>query len=383
VTGLPPTMEPGSEWGSADARRLVEKAAQVTAEPPPRARARVWEAIERRRAKPARPLWRLGATFAAGALCAGALALWLVPRGLADSSVLVIAADGVERTVRAGERLPALTDLSLVDLHGAGRMVAGAGTFAKLERLGPKGVELALERGSMLAHVTPRSKEAPFLIRTPRFTAKVVGTVLRVAVHADGSASLAVGHGAVELQPLGGPMVLVKSGERWPQSSKDAPLAAELERLGAVDLEGVTEESFTPPRPKLPASHLDDESALYEAGFRALRDQRDARAALDIWQLERSRYPHGVLARDVHASIIDALVALRRSPEALREIDGYLRAEPDGLRAPELHFVRGTLYRELDHGCRRARAEFERALGRPAEPWAQKARTSLRACRTR
>ncbi len=382
-------MNPGNEqWGSSETRRVVGKAAELAPEPSPRAQSRVWAELQRRRAKPARKLaWGWG--FAAGAVCATLLALVFLPRGRSGSQALVIAADGAERIVRAGQRLPALTELSLVDLYGAGRMVAGAGTFARLDRLGPDGIELTLERGSLLAHVTPRSKNSPFLIRTPRFVAKVVGTVLRVAVHADGSASLAVGHGVVELQPLGATsrVVIVRSGERWPASSTDAPLAAELERLGAVDLEGVTERSFVPapaaPVPAPAASHLDDESALYEAGFHAMRDQRDARAALDIWELERKRFPHGVLARDVHASIIDALVALHQSTVALREIDGYLRTEPDGLRAGELHFVRGTLYRELDHGCRRARAEFEHALLRPAEPWAQKARLQRNACRAR
>jgi hypothetical protein len=270
----------------------------------------------------------------------------------------------------------------LIDLRGAGRMVAGAGTFAQLVRLGPGGAEISLERGSLLLHVTPRPAAEPFWVRTPRFSARVVGTVLRVAVRADGNASLQVGHGTVEVHPRGGSgtPVVVKSGERYPSTSQDVPLEAELERLGSVDLEGTRLQDFTPVTPAPPDRSLQDESALYEAGFRALHDRGDPRAALDIWELERSRFPQGALARDLRASIIDALVALGQSARALAEIEASLRAEPDGLRAPELRFVRATLLRATDGDCRRARSELARALEHPAEPWQRRARSLLERC---
>jgi hypothetical protein len=48
-----------------------------------------------------------------------------------------------------------------------------------------------------------------------------------------------------------------------------------------------------------------------------------------------------------------------------------------------MHFVRGTLLYAADHDCRRAAAEFDRALSRPAEPWAERARAARAACRVR
>jgi hypothetical protein len=279
---------------------------------------------------------------------------------------------------------------------------------ATLDRLGHGGAELRLDRGSLLMHVTPRPERAPFLIKTARFTAKVVGTVLRVAVHTDGTSSIAVGHGAVEVTPTGGKPIMVRAGHRFPEAASDAPSADELDRLGAPDLEGATGDSFAP-APARPAESVkepapcssalepeerlrcnlelpDDgdplraESGLYQAGWIALRDLHQPQRALSLWQKQRARFAHGVLAREAHASIIDALVALHRSTRARAEIDGYLKADPNGLRAPEMHFVRGTLLREADHGCRRALRDFDLALKRPSAPWAKNARAARAQC---
>jgi hypothetical protein len=361
---------------------LIAKARQRDIGPSPFARARVWSKLEKQLAPKRGFGWKLGATFATGAACA--LAASLVMLRPPTESALVISSDGVERAVKAGEHLPRYADLALVDMHAAGRIVAGADTIATLDRFsssGPDGIEMGLTRGSLLLHVTPRPHRAPFVIKTPRFTARVVGTVLRVQVHADGRASLAVGHGAVELTPKNGKPVIVHTGERWPIGVSDAPVPGELERMGADDLEGVSVGAFVPaPAAPQPPSTLREESALYEAGFRALHEQKDAHAALTVWEQERGRFPNGVLRKEVDASIIDALVALKQNARARAEIDSYLRRDPDGFRSSELHFVRGTLYRDLDRSCRRALADFDRALQKPAEPWATRARAARLAC---
>jgi ferric-dicitrate binding protein FerR (iron transport regulator) len=371
------------EWGKAETLRMLEKARQREIGPSPSARARVWAEIERKRVPSLVRPWKLTAVFALGAAClALGVGAFVFLRPLSESA-LVIAADGAERSVKAGQKLPRLADLALVDMHAAGRMVAGADTQASLERLGPDGIEMQLTRGSLLMHVTPRPQRAPFVVKTPKFTARVVGTVLRVQVHADGRSSLAVGHGAVEVTPKNGKTVIVHTGEHWPADSIDAPAASELQRLGADDLEGVTASAFIPP-PAAPApappSTLREESALYEAGFRALHEQEDPRSALAIWTQERTRFPSGTLRKEVDASIIDALVALKQNGRARAEIDSYLRRDPDGMRSAELRFVRATLYRELDRSCRRALPELDRALEKPAEPWAVRARAARAAC---
>ena len=61
MTGLPPPELPES------ARELLRKALQREIDPPPAARARVWQGLEKRRSARPRIGWRLGATFVAGA----------------------------------------------------------------------------------------------------------------------------------------------------------------------------------------------------------------------------------------------------------------------------------------------------------------------------
>ncbi len=264
--------------------------------------------------------------------------------------------------------------------------------------------------------MTPRRADAPLSIETPAFTAKVVGTVLRVVVHEGGRATLAVGHGAVEVTPRGGAPVMVRSGGRWPADSVDAPSAEELSRLGAADLEGVTAASFAPgvngnvsvngnvgvsgnasvngnacrgsaeERLACELARADSgdalaaESALYQAGWIALREQGRPDRALALWDRERGRFPHGVLAREAQTSIVDALLELGRTRRARAEIADYLRTDPDGLRAGELHYVLATLYRDADGTCHRARPELDLALRRPAAPWAARARTLRDRC---
>jgi hypothetical protein len=405
-----------ASWSDdAAARELIARAARVGVTPPPGARARVWNRLqeERLRARVTpRRRWPLF-TVAAGALTA-ALVLGLLRLMSPSSTVLVLAADGANFEVQAGQALPALAEPSLVDLPAVGRMVVGAGTQATLEQFNSRDVSITLQRGSLLAHVTPRSKRAPVLIHTATFTARVVGTVLRVVAHGDGRASIAVGHGAVLVQPKSGaPAVMIHAGERWPADSRDVPSGDELQRLGAADLEGVGSDAFLP-KPAQPAAmplgspsealpdckalhgegavtcwlQLGDdasdpvraESALYQAGWIRMHELHDAAFALGIWERQRQRYAHGVLREEVQTSIIDALVALRRSRAAEAEISDYLRAHPHGLRSAEMHFVRGTLLRAEDKNCRRARRELDVALEHPSAPWAERARAARISC---
>ncbi len=382
-------------WEQSKAREFARRAGRVDANPPPGARARVWSRLETRRSReldrPARR--RLGwAMFAAGAACAATIAFVLVPRSR-----------GTELTIAAS------AEAATIDLAGDGRVVAGPGTLARLDRRDGT-VTLVVERGSLLAHVKPRKSGSPFIIETPAFRARVVGTVLRVVAHDDASASIAVGHGAVEVTPRGGSPRLVRAGERWPADSRDAPSADEIARMGAADLEGAGVGSFgtapvaavtaPPPPPKPSCTRLHGEaaidcwlsladssdpvraeSALYQAGWTRMHELHDPAFALGIWERQRSRFPRGVLADEAQTSIIDALVAMHRTRTAEVEISDYLRAHPAGLRSAEMHFVRATLLASDDRGCRRAAHELDLALAHPAAPWAARARAARASCR--
>jgi hypothetical protein len=330
------------------AEELIRRAAQVEIAVPPGAQARVWAKLEKRRARAA---WRLAfPMFAAGAATAALLLLTLTPRDAAES-----------------ELLPRSTRAALVDLHGAGRLVTGPDTAARLDRAAGA-VTLTLERGSLLIHVNPRAAGEPFVVKAPGFSARVVGTVLRVAVAKDGRAEINVGHGTVEVTPDGQAPLLVKSGERWPADATLSPSKDELQLLGAADLEGA---SFVPI--EKPSEH-----ALYSAGWQKQK-AGDLRGALAIWRQQRAQFPEGVLDREAQTSIIDALVALHDDGSARVELEAYLREVPSGLRAAEMHFVLGTLY-AAEHDCRRAVHELDLALRSPAEPWAKKARAARASC---
>lgn len=382
-------------WEDSSAREITKRAARVVANAPTGARARVWKSLEARRSrerdKPARRriAW---AMFAAGATCAAAIAFVLVPHSR-----------GQELTISAS------AEAAMIDLGGDGRVVAGPGTLARLAHH-DGAVTLTVERGSLLAHVKPRQAGAPFVIETPAFRARVVGTVLRVVAHADASASIAVGHGAVEVTPRGGTPRMIHAGERWPADSSDAPSGDEIARMGASDLEGAGVGSFgaapLPPPAQPTAVHeptcdllhgeqgiacwlgiadesdpVRAESALYQAGWIRMHELRDPAFALGIWERQRSRFPRGLLHDEAQTSIIDALVALHRTRAAETEVADYLRAHPTGLRSAEMHFVRGTLVRSEDRGCRRAAHEFDLALAHPAAPWAARARAARAGCR--
>jgi hypothetical protein len=384
------------------ATELVRRAGRLDVGPAPGARARVWQKLElrrlRERERPAR--LRLGWTmFGAGAACAAAIA-----------AILVLVAPRARSTEMT---IAATTEATTLDLGGDGRIVAAPATRARLLRTDGN-VTLAVDKGALLVHVLPRKQQqAPFVIKTAAFSARVVGTVLRVVAHDDGGASIAVGHGAVEVTPRGAAPLTLRAGERWPADSSDAPATDELLRMGAGHLEGADAAALSPVAPATaPAPALDPaarcarlhgeravacwleladtpagdparaESALYQAGFLRMHELGDAAFALGIWERQRQRFPHGLLHDEAHTSIIDALVALGRSRAAAGEIADYLRVQPHGLRSAEMHFVRATLWLAEDHGsCRRAARELDEALTHPAAPWAERARAARAACR--
>jgi hypothetical protein len=342
---------------SPEAVALVEQAAQVEVEVALGTQARIWRGVEKRRARAA---WRLAfPMFVAGAATAALLVVLAQPKSATPSEM--VARPTMPPTI------PLSGEPELVELGAAGKLVAGANTAARIDHKAGA-IDVVLDHGSLLLHVNPRSPGESFVIRTRELTARVVGTVLRVAVDAGGHASVAVGHGAVAVTPLNGAPVMVKTGERWPADSNEEPSAAELDKLGAADLEGAR---FAP-----------SESALYQSGWQKMK-RGEMRGALAVWQDERARFPHGALAREAHASIIDALVALKDDRRARREVDAYLAEAPHDLRAPEMHFVRGTLLYAADHDCRRAAPELDLALRHPAQPWETRARLARAACRHR
>jgi hypothetical protein len=371
--------------GTAEARALAGAIAIDPVEVPPWAQARVWARIEarRQRAHRIRKVLAFAAAPAVGLVVALVASLHgVVSGGMAGTRW----ADGSQRAV---------------DVHGDARVVLAEGSRVSLVEDDSRGVVFDVARGSLLARVKHRPAGSPFRVHTPKADVKVVGTVLWVDVAPDGTPTVSVARGVVEVTPTGGETVSVHGGERWPAGSARAPTPADVSLLGTDALEGGR---FAPPvalgaastqtgceglvgraalacLDRLAASDdpLRAESALYEIGWRQLREMGDARAALAAWQKQRARFPGGVLRLEADVSIIEALVRLRDDAHARHEIDAYLGAHPDGMAAPEVHYLRGSLER-AGGDCARALAEFDFALRTPAEPWAAEARAERAAC---
>ncbi len=396
--------------GSDEAQLLIETAAQAEVVPSPASRARVWSAIEARRRRGARFAWRLG--LAGAGFAAVAVGLWLrrAPSELPSGQSFTVAA----------------TERRKIDLHGVASVVLSDGAQAQFVEDDAQGMVVRLDRGSLLAQVSPRPATAPFRVRTPRAEVKVVGTVLWVSVDGAGEATVAVGHGAVEVTPIGGAAVRVGAGQRWPTSARRSPTSGDIALLGASanltwagELAAVAPPiapvaalpavaaaatpqaplTVAPPRRAARAcgglsgkpgidclqrvaagsDPLRAESALFELGWRRLHDHGDARAALGAWESQRRRFPSGALRSDADVSIIEALGRLGDDAQARREIDRWLAAHPDGLAAPQVHYLRGSLERRAGD-CPGALQEFDLALRAPADPWAADARAERAAC---
>ena len=367
------------------ARVIVERARSVEVDPPLGARDRVWRKLAAKRSR------RFPRFVLAGGLAfaTASLVLFFFLRPPAEIAV-VIRENGMRSALVAGEAMTPIAENTLVDLHSAGQLVAGPNTIARIDRIGHAGHQITLERGTLLIHVRPRTAGEPFMVKTRTFTARVIGTILRVTAGPDGG-GLAVGHGTVEVTPNGAAPLRVAAGEHWPLLVVNVPTSDELARLGPTELEGVTAASFAPPPALAPTcegtgrelvacrlaaarslSGASGEAALYQVGELAWRTLDDRIYALAIWREARARFPKGALAQETDESIIDALVALRRSREASGAIEDYLVAHPTSARGRDALRARHAASRDrrrLSSRCRGARASAastERGVGCPS-----------------
>ena len=361
--------------GERDVAALLERARRHEEPIDQHASVRVWRAVRVAQARPQRPLWPV---FLAGAALTGLL-LVLVPRSAAHDPY------------RAGARLP---EASAVELHGVAELVTGPRARITVARNDAQQVDLRVDAGALLVHVLPRTGRGPFVVHTPQFVARVVGTVFRVVVDESGS-RIAVARGTVEVTPIGGTALPLHAHETWPANVDVAPRPEELALLATREQVALADFVARPPHAcsgaaesrvrcevqfAQEATPLEAENALYRAGFVAWHELDDPRRALALWRQQRERFPNGALRREAQASMIDALVATRSFPEAEVAIESYLAVEPDDLRAPELHFVLATVLREVDGSCRRASAELDLALAHPVGGWTAQAKEARRAC---
>ena len=239
----PPRDERAWPEGTSEAEALArEAAAGAEVDAPLGAEGRVWARLEARRGTGRRRRWLGFGALSGAALGVAALALLVGPwRTPAAPVALAPIPDGAARALSIGQVA------RVVKSEGGRASVAAAGGAGVVPGVVP-GVMIDLRSGSLLASVTHRSPGAPFIVRTPSATVRVVGTVLWVSVDGPDRTTVLVGRGAVEVTvDLAGPgaaPVRVAAGERWPRESDATPDPADLALLGA---DALADARFAPP----------------------------------------------------------------------------------------------------------------------------------------
>jgi TolA-binding protein len=123
------------------------------------------------------------------------------------------------------------------------------------------------------------------------------------------------------------------------------------------------------------------EVALFTAGLRQLRHDRDRDAAIATFHDYARRFPDGLFRDENCAALIEALVAARRFADAL----ALLEAEPlpPGERGRADQVLRGELRARLDR-CPAAVEDFDGVLARAdMDAAAERALFGRAACRAR
>ena len=110
---------------------------------------------------------------------------------------------------------------------------------------------------------------------------------------------------------------------------------------------------------KRPARDSLSEERLLAAAVRALRAETNPRSALTALDEYRAHYPHGRLFVEAEVLRVDALAALKHTPEALRVLDGLDFAEMPGGLARQVQ--RGEL-RAASGRQREAETDFANVL---------------------
>jgi TolA-binding protein len=126
----------------------------------------------------------------------------------------------------------------------------------------------------------------------------------------------------------------------------------------AEDLPARVSAPARPLPPSVPASGPSQEIHALDGAIALLRRDHDAAAALTAFDAYLERYPHGVLHREARLARLDALLILKRTDEAMAELETL--SLDSGRRSAELQVVRAELRARTN--CLRAEEDFSVAL---------------------
>jgi hypothetical protein len=130
------------------------------------------------------------------------------------------------------------------------------------------------------------------------------------------------------------------------------------------------------------------EARLIAAALEAMRHRESAGRALQLLDGYDRQFPRGALRAEARLARLDALLLLRRRPEALLLLDGLPAAAlQDGPRAPELRLLRGELRAEAGR-CGEALGDFSvllwpQAAAAPRASLQERALYGRASCRSR
>ena len=110
--------------------------------------------------------------------------------------------------------------------------------------------------------------------------------------------------------------------------------------------------------PSVPTSGPSQEIHALDGAIAVLRRDHDAAGALTALDAYLGHYPHGVLHREARLARLDALLSLKRTDEALAELETL--PLDSGRRSAELQVVRAELRAKTN--CLRAEEDFSEAL---------------------
>jgi tetratricopeptide (TPR) repeat protein len=233
-------------------------------------------------------------------------------------------------------------------------------------------LDIALARGRIELHVPPREMGQAVLLTAARFRFTVVGTAFELSL-GPRKVDLAVSEGLVAVSRDADHLATVAPGETWtgsvpaplPQSAHPAPRI--VRRAAPSDCSQFSveqgKERVACYRELATKGGPEGERAQH-ALARYLRDDVvDLTAALNAFEAQRSRFPHGGLKADADRAIIGLLPRLGRHAEALVETQSFLDARPDAEDRAEIRLLRGDIYRAIFRDLMSAEREYDEGAG--------------------
>ena len=251
-----------------------------------------------------------------------------------------------------------------------------------------EGTTIDLTRGSLDVEVAPQTGDCRVEVVSGMYHFVALGTQFHVSVASD-RVELEVVEGTVGVFTGSKLLARVEPGTTWSSASPSSPRGqasgepafhpgntppveptgggttrqesgAEAPDCAALGRSGNTQSALDCYGKQAARSGMAGELALYEIARLRKDVLSDYAGALDALKTYDTRFPNGSLRGEVQVSRVELLGRLGRNDEALAESARLLDTPWGKERAPDLHLLRGNLYRQSLRDFARAEAEYAR-----------------------